>query len=465
VLGTVKGDVHDIGKNLVDIILTNNGYTVHNMGIKVPITEMIEKALEVKADAIGMSGLLVKSTLIMRDNLLELASRDLERIPVMLGGAALTRAYVERDLRENYPAGCSTARTPSRACTRWTASAKIKAEGETDEDKGWGIEPSEIPGLSARLAQGPAKAPSAHRPARPLPRGGHRQPGVRPAVPRHRVVKGIPIDDIAGWVNETALYRNQWQFRPEGGEDDAAFKERVRNRFRASNWPTPANRTCSSRRSSTATSRPTATARPGDLDRREPQRRASPASRFPAQTKSPYLCIADFFRSVESGEPDYVAAQIATMGSKVSERTAELFAADKYTEYLFLHGLGVEMAESLAERGTAASARSGASPTRIRAGQTPDRTGPVPPEVPRRPLLASATPPAPTWRTTPSVSCSAPRRSASSATRTPAGSTTRADHQRPSSATTPKAKYFVARSMHNTSDRVKGLWNSASYSP
>jgi 5-methyltetrahydrofolate--homocysteine methyltransferase len=117
VLATVKGDVHDIGKNLVDIILTNNGYEVHNLGIKVPISEMIAKAQSrSKADAIGMSGLLVKSTLIMRDNLEELNSAGLADIPVLLGGAALTRSYVERDLREVYEGRSSTARTPSRAC-------------------------------------------------------------------------------------------------------------------------------------------------------------------------------------------------------------------------------------------------------------------------------------------------------------------------------------------------------------
>jgi 5-methyltetrahydrofolate--homocysteine methyltransferase len=102
VIGTVKGDVHDIGKNLVDIILTNNGYEVHNLGIKVPVNDFVEKATEVDADVIGMSGLLVKSTLIMRENLQELNEQGLDRIPVMLGGAALTRNYVERDLREVY---------------------------------------------------------------------------------------------------------------------------------------------------------------------------------------------------------------------------------------------------------------------------------------------------------------------------------------------------------------------------
>ncbi len=378
VLGTVKGDVHDIGKNLVDIILTNNGYTVHNMGIKVPITEMIEKALETKADAIGMSGLLVKSTLIMRDNLLELASRDLERIPVMLGGAALTRAYVERDLRENHPGRLFYGKDAFEGLHTMDRLMKIKAEGETDEDKGWGIEPSgrEIPGLSARLAARAGEGPDAPTdlPARSPEVATDNHVFVPPFLGT-RVVKGIPIDDIAGWVNETALYRNQWQFRPEGDEDDAAFKERVRNRFR----------------SELADAReqdlliPTvaygffpANGDGDDLVIWTDENRNVERARFPLprQTKSPYLCIADFFRSVESGEPDYVAAQIATMGSKVSERTAELFAADKYTEYLFLHGLGVEMAESLAERWH----------RRIReewgfadedphwAGQTPDRT-------------------------------------------------------------------------------------------
>ena len=121
VLATVKGDVHDIGKNLVDIILTNNGYEVFNLGIKVPIADMVAKAKEVDADAIGMSGLLVKSTLIMRDNLQELNELGLADVPVLLGGAALDphlrrAATCARSTR----AACSTAATPSRASTRWT---------------------------------------------------------------------------------------------------------------------------------------------------------------------------------------------------------------------------------------------------------------------------------------------------------------------------------------------------------
>jgi 5-methyltetrahydrofolate--homocysteine methyltransferase len=353
VLGTVKGDVHDIGKNLVDIILTNNGYTVHNMGIKVPITEMIEKALETNADAIGMSGLLVKSTLIMRDNLLELAARDLERIPVMLGGAALTRAYVERDLREKHPGRLFYGKDAFEGLHTMDRLMKIKAEGEGEDDKGWGIEPSgrQIPGLSDRMAaragETTVEAP-ADLPARSPDVVTDNHVFVPPFLGT-RVIKGIPIDEIATWINETTLYRNQWQFRPEAGEDDVAFKDRLRSRFREE----------------------LAKAREDDLlvptvaygyfpvngDGNDvvvwtDENRNTERARFklPRQHKEPYLCIADFFRSVESGEPDYLAAQIVTMGSKVSERTAELFAANNYTEYLYLHGLGVEMAEALAER-------------------------------------------------------------------------------------------------------------------
>ena len=122
VLATVKGDVHDIGKNLVDIILTNNGYMVYNLGIKIAITEMIEKALEVEADAIGMSGLLVKSTIIMRENLEELNTRGLaDRVPVLLGGAALdAQLRRARPARASTKGASSTARTRSKACARWT---------------------------------------------------------------------------------------------------------------------------------------------------------------------------------------------------------------------------------------------------------------------------------------------------------------------------------------------------------
>src|SRR5437764_6686245 len=142
VLATVNGDVHDIGKNLVDIILTNNGYEVHNLGIKVSITEMIEKALEVKADAIGMSGLLVKSTLIMRDNLEELNTRELSRIPVLLGGAALTRSYVERDLRDVYDGRLFYGKDAFEGLRVMDRLGALR-RGEADDDPDWGRVASE----------------------------------------------------------------------------------------------------------------------------------------------------------------------------------------------------------------------------------------------------------------------------------------------------------------------------------
>src|SRR3954452_15972245 len=136
VLGTVKGDVHDIGKNLVDIILTNNGYEVHNLGIKVPITDLVAKAEEVSADAIGMSGLLVKSTLIMRDNLEEMNERKLSSIPVLLGGAALTRSYVEHDLRSLYEGRLFYGKDAFEGLRTMDRLMEIKKTGADDPDFG-----------------------------------------------------------------------------------------------------------------------------------------------------------------------------------------------------------------------------------------------------------------------------------------------------------------------------------------
>src|SRR5690606_38106634 len=215
VLATVKGDVHDIGKNLVDIILTNNGYEVHNLGIKVGISEMIDKAIEVGADAIGMSGLLVKSTLVMRDNLEELNRRELSHIPVLLGGAALTRSYVERDLREVYEGRVFYGKDAFEGLHVMDRLGAIK-RGEEPDDPDWGRVPSDsrVPSRAslglAEKGDEPVELPA-------------RSPEVvtdnevpRPPFLGSRVVKGLPIDEIAGYLNETALFRNQWQFRPEG---------------------------------------------------------------------------------------------------------------------------------------------------------------------------------------------------------------------------------------------------------
>ncbi len=338
VLATVKGDVHDIGKNLVDIILTNNGYTVHNLGIKVGITEMIEKTLEVNADAIGMSGLLVKSALIMRENLIELEDRGLAHLPVILGGAALTRTYVERDLRESYQGPLFYGKD---AFAGLAVMERIAGdEHVTDPDFGRVTEGRALP---------PRRAKSHTETVVPI-----RSPEVdadnqifQPPFVGSRVVKGIPLDEIAAYLNETALFRNQWRFRLESGEDDPAFKERVR--------PILREQLDRAKRNDLLIPQVVygffaVNSDGGDLIVWDDEQRDREVARFsfPRQTSSPYQCIADFYRRTDAGL-DYAAFHIVTMGERASERAADLFAAHRYEEYLYLHGLAVEMAEALAE--------------------------------------------------------------------------------------------------------------------
>jgi 5-methyltetrahydrofolate--homocysteine methyltransferase len=346
VIATVKGDVHDIGKNLVDIICTNNGYEVHNLGIKVPIGEMVAKVKEVEADAIGMSGLLVKSTLIMRENLEELNSLGLNEVPVLLGGAALTRRYVERDLREIYEGRLFYGRDAFEGLSTLDSLMAMKRSGEWDPEFGRVPTGRELPERSADadvIVRVPPRAPDV----------ADDNEVFTPPFIGSRIVKGIGIDEIAGYVNETALYRNQWQFRPEKNavgapESDDAFKTRIRATFREQ----------------LAAAKATGVLVPqvvygyfpangdgDDLVVWTDESRSTEAARFtfPRQKAAPFLCIADFFRAVGSGEPDYAAFHIVTMGATVSEQTARLFASNEYQQYLLLHGLGVEMAEALAE--------------------------------------------------------------------------------------------------------------------
>jgi 5-methyltetrahydrofolate--homocysteine methyltransferase len=309
----------------------------------------------VKADAIGMSGLLVKSTLIMRDNLEELNARELADIPVLLGGAALTRSYVERDLRDVYAGRLFYGKDAFEGLHVMDRLGAIRKGTESD-DPDWGRVPSEsrVPsraslGLAEKGAGGgePVELPS-------------RSPDVLtdnevfvPPFVGARVVKGISLDDIAGYVNETALFRNQWQFRPEKGADgsvesDDDFKARLR--------PTLRDEMAKAKADGLLVPQVVYGYFPANSDgnelviwtdelRREEQVRFP----FPRQGKAPFLCIADFFRPIDGDEVDYAAFHIVTMGPAISERTAKLFADDRYQEYLLLHGLGVEMAEALAE--------------------------------------------------------------------------------------------------------------------
>ncbi|HLF43934.1 MAG TPA: methionine synthase [Acidimicrobiia bacterium] len=330
VIATVSGDVHDIGKNLVDIILSNNGYEVHNLGIKVGIGEMIRVFEETGADAIGMSGLLVKSTLIMRDNLEELERRGLGKVPVLLGGAALTRNYVEADLRSRYAGPLYYGKN---------AFAGLDA-------------------MQRIVAGEPAPAPEAgrqrHAAGDEIVAVPARSPHVetdnqifKPPFVGSRVVRGVPFDEITPYINLTALFRNQWQYRPESGENDREFKQRLQ----------PLLRDQLARARSADLLRPqlvygyfAANSDGNDLVIWDDESRSVELTRFafPRQHEEPFYCISDFFRPM-GAEVDYAAFHIVTMGHDVSRRTAELFADNKYHDYLLLHGLGVELAESLAE--------------------------------------------------------------------------------------------------------------------
>ncbi len=348
VLATVKGDVHDIGKNLVDIILTNNGYEVHNLGIKVGVSEMLDKAVEVKADAIGMSGLLVKSTLIMRENLEELNTRGLADIPVLLGGAALTRVYVERDLREVYEGRLFYGKDAFEGLHVMDRIGAVRRGEQADDDE-WGRVPVDSTiELRGRFAkEGADDGEPIELPAR-SPEVAADNPVFIPPFLGSRVVKGIPLDDIAAFINETALFRNQWQFRPEKGEKDEDFKNRIRPQLREE----------MAKAKSAGLLVPqvvygyfAANGDGDDLVIWTDETRTAELARFhyPRQKKDKFLCIADFFKPADGPEVDYAAFHIVTMGPAVSEATAKLFADDKYQEYLLLHGLGVEMAEACAE--------------------------------------------------------------------------------------------------------------------
>ena len=342
VLATVKGDVHDIGKNLVDIILTNNGYEVINLGIKIGISEMIQALEEHKADALGMSGLLVKSTLIMRENLEELNARGLSHIPVLLGGAALTRTYVERDLREVYQGRVFYGKDAFEGLRVLDRLGEIR-RGELVDDK-YGRELSEK-NVQRRFRDEFVQAPDL--PAR-SPEAETDNPLFPPPFVGSRVAKGMSVDEISEFLNLTSLFRNQWGYRPEEGEDDAAFKTRVSATLReqlaiakAADLLVP----------QVVWGHFPVAADGQDLIVYTDDTRSTERTRFhfPRQNESPFLCIADFFRSVDSPDKDYASFMLVTMGERVSERCKELFDEDRYNDYLMLHGLGVEMAEALAE--------------------------------------------------------------------------------------------------------------------
>ncbi len=345
VLATVKGDVHDIGKNLVDIILTNNGYEVFNLGIKVPLNDMVQKAREVGADAIGMSGLLVKSTLIMRENLEELNEAGLASdTPVILGGAALTRTYVERDLREVYDGRVFYGKDAFEGLHTLDDLMNRKRAGTLEGDEAFGREAGgrNLPRREPKPVVDPSTLPSRS------PAVAADNPVFTPPFLGSRVIKGIALDDIVTYINETALFRNQWQYRPEKGENDEDFKARIRPVFR--------ERLAEAKSLGLLVPQVAYGYFPANADGNDviiwkDDDRNAEWMRFslPRQQKEPFMSIADFVKPVGSAESDYLAFHVVTMGDVVSQHAAKLFAENKYTDYLHVHGLGVEMAEALAE--------------------------------------------------------------------------------------------------------------------
>jgi 5-methyltetrahydrofolate--homocysteine methyltransferase len=343
VLATVKGDVHDIGKNLVDIILTNNGYTVHNIGIKQPIATIIEKAEEVGANAIGMSGLLVKSTIVMRDNLEELNARGLASYPVLLGGAALNRTYVEGDLRQLYKGRVFYCRD---------AFAGLRVMDQLREEREQGVqavkEPVRAPRVAPARPRGPAPAPPG---TDELARSDVATDVPVPTAPflgEARVVKGIPVRDLVPYLNESALFRGQWQLRPVGGKEGwrHTLETEARPRLRALLDEAIAGQIL---RPAVVYGYFPCNGDGNDVVVWDTHGRERVRFTFPRQRRDRRLCIADFFRPISSGEPDVIGMHVVTMGLAASGATARLFADNRYREYLELHGVTVEMAEALAE--------------------------------------------------------------------------------------------------------------------
>ncbi len=362
VLATVKGDVHDIGKNLVDIILTNNGYKVYNLGIKQSVESMITEFTKHKADAIGMSGLLVKSTVIMKEDLITLNERNLAP-PVILGGAALNRRYVEEDLRAVYRGNLfygEDAFDGLRIMDGLVAKKKIGGMGSSAlkgvMDRGQGPPPV-VPGKPERGGTRDTIDAISHEPGGPHAHT-HRSTSlpVAPDVPTppflgSRVRTDFDMTEVFGYLNELTLFSTQWQFR-KGGVDTKEYARQIRDTAR------PALERLKAFCIAENVLRPAVTygffpaASDGNTlvvyadDHRTPRT----AFTYPRQPFGEHLCLADYVNPLKDGKAaDYVGFMAVTMGREVTRVAQEWYNAGKYQDYLYLHGLGVESAEALAE--------------------------------------------------------------------------------------------------------------------
>ncbi|HZZ49509.1 MAG TPA: methionine synthase [Pseudonocardia sp.] len=361
VLATVKGDVHDIGKNLVDIILTNNGYTVVNLGIKQPISTILSAAEEHRADAVGMSGLLVKSTVIMKENLEEMNSRGVaKQLPVLLGGAALTRSYVENDLAQLYDGTVNYARDAFEGL-RLMDTVMAEARGEktatSEEDAAKTAERKARHERSRRIA---AKRKAAEV---DIEVPDHSDVATDVPIPTApfwgtRVVRGIPLADYASMIDERATFLGQWGLRGSRGGDGPSYEELVETEGR------PRLRYWLERLSTEGILAhaalvygyfPAVSEGNSLVVLTEPRPDAPERFRFtfPRQRRDRHLCLADFWRprklALETGEVDVLPLHLVTMGQPIADFAQGLFAKDAYRDYLEVHGLSVQLTEALAE--------------------------------------------------------------------------------------------------------------------
>ncbi|KRC35655.1 methionine synthase [Oerskovia sp. Root22] len=357
VIGTVRGDVHDIGKNLVDIILTNNGYTVVNIGIKQPIAAMIEAAEAHDADVIGMSGLLVKSTVVMKENLEELNARGYaQRWPVLLGGAALTRTYVEDDLADVYQGEVRYARDAFEGLRLMEPLVRV-ARGEARDAVG-------LPPLKKRRH---ATVTVTQTPEEDLPaRSDVAADNLVPTPPfwGTRIVKGIQLADYAAFLDERATFMGQWGLKPGRSDDGASYEELVETegRPRLNAWLEQI-RTDGIVDPSVIYGYFPVWSEGNDVvvghhdgpdgGSGGPVGTERLRFTFPRQRRDRHLCLADFVKPrswvEETGRYDVLPVQLVTMGDTVDVHTAKLFSANKYREYMELHGLSVQLTEALAE--------------------------------------------------------------------------------------------------------------------
>ena len=391
VLATVKGDVHDIGKNLVDIILSNNGYKVYNLGIKQPIDNIISAAIEHKADFIGMSGLLVKSTVIMKENLEILNQRHIDT-PVILGGAALTRRYVEEDCRNTYngivlygqdafddlrfmehfarggrealnelvrssakaaegTAAAAAAATASRAGSKVTGSAA--ATSDSSEKRAEIVSESAFSGITGDGADDPEMVERGYEdPTTKTDKSPISRDVSIPKAPflGSRVLDDVPLEEVLPFLNENVLIRGQWRVRQAGmpaDEYEAMLNAKIRPELKRLKEESIKNKLlipqaiygyfpCHSSGNDLIVY---------NEDGKTEQLRFT----FPRQDHGQRLCISDYFASVDEGKMDLIALQVVTMGLQASEHSQTLFKSNQYTDYLYFHGLSVECAEAMAE--------------------------------------------------------------------------------------------------------------------